>query len=71
CLYPLFSTHVLYLDAFALACRITYQRMILVCDLQTRQQVRTLQRPHHGNHSHCLAITPNKQILVDANDTGV
>ncbi|OYD86682.1 hypothetical protein CDG77_33675 [Nostoc sp. 'Peltigera membranacea cyanobiont' 213] len=56
-------------DGHLLVCRITYQRMILVCDLQTRQQLRTLQRPHHGHHSHCLAITPNKQILVDANDS--
>lgn len=56
-------------DGHLLACRITYQRMILVCDLQTRQQLHTLQRPDHGHHSHCLAITPNKQILVDANDS--
>ncbi|MGV0104732.1 hypothetical protein NSTCB13_03421 [Nostoc sp. DSM 114160] len=54
-------------DGHLLACSITNQRTILVCDLQTQQQLRTLKKPHHSAHSHCLAITPNKQILVDAN----
>ncbi|MEH2074007.1 MAG: WD40 repeat domain-containing protein [Nostoc sp.] len=54
-------------DGHLLACRITYQQLILVCDLQTQQQLRTLKKPNHGAYSHCLAITPNKQILVDAN----
>lgn len=56
-------------DGHLLVCSITNQRKILVCDLQTRQQLRTLKKPHHGAHSHCLAITPNKQILVDANSS--
>ncbi|RCJ29287.1 hypothetical protein A6769_35805 [Nostoc punctiforme NIES-2108] len=56
-------------DGHLLGCSITNQRKILVCDLQTRQQLGTLKKPHHGAHSHCLAITPNKQILVDANSS--
>ncbi|MBN3922329.1 WD40 repeat domain-containing protein [Nostoc sp. NMS4] len=50
-----------------LACNIINQRMILVCDLQVKEQLNTLKEPHHSAYSHCLALIPNKQILVDAN----
>ncbi|OYD86537.1 hypothetical protein CDG77_34630 [Nostoc sp. 'Peltigera membranacea cyanobiont' 213] len=62
------------IDSFAissygqlLACNSTNQWMILMCDLQEKEQFNTLKKPHDSAYSHCLALIPNQKILVDAN----